>query len=88
VLHWANRSGRRALSQCLRWGAGERYTGSTLAAAAEPWELELAEALEESFAPIRRVAHNVSRFRMAVRQHAKLVREVAERRSREEDPCG
>ena len=84
----ANRSGHRALSQCLRRGAGERYTGSTLVVAAEPWELELANAMEERFATIRLVAHNVSRFRMAVRQHAKLVREIAERRSREEDSCG
>jgi hypothetical protein len=62
----------------LRRGARERYSGSTLAAAVEPWELELAKTMEERFATIRLVAENVSRFRMAVRQHAKLVRQITE----------
>jgi hypothetical protein len=62
----------------LRRGARERYSGSTLAAAVEPWELELAKTMEERFATIRLVADNVSRFRMAVRQHAKLVRQITE----------
>jgi hypothetical protein len=47
-------------------------------AVAQPWELELAEALEERFAEIRRLARSVSRVRMAFRLHAKLERAAAE----------
>jgi hypothetical protein len=45
---------------------------------AQPWELALADALEERFGRIRRLARSVSRVRMAFRQHAKLEWAVGE----------
>ena len=56
----------------------DRYPRSALAGVAQPWEVELAETLEERFAEIRRLARSVSRVRMAFRQHAKLERSKAE----------
>jgi len=83
---WVNRSGSRpqTFTAYLRRGAGERYPRSTLAAVAQPWEIELAETLEERFAEIRRLARGVSRVRMAFRQHAKLERALAEGRGQYE----
>ena len=52
--------------------------GRPLAAVGQPWELALAEKLEDRFAEIRRLARSVSRVRMAFRQHAKLERLLAE----------
>ena len=80
MLRWTNQGGGRPFTRYIRRGAGERYPHSALAAAAEPWELAIADALEERFAEIRRLARNVSRVRMTVRQHAKLERAIAERR--------
>jgi hypothetical protein len=77
---WVNRTGSRArtFTTYLRRGTGYRYSRSALAGVAQPWELALAEALEERFAEIRRLARGVSRVRMAFRQHAKLERMVSE----------
>ena len=50
---------------------------AALAAVSQPWELEIADALEERFAAIRRTARSVSRLRTAFRQHAKLERTLA-----------
>ena len=76
---WVNRSGSRAqtFTTYLRRGHGDRYARATLRAVAQPWELALADTLEERFAEIRRLARSVSRVRMAVRQHAKLERALA-----------
>ena len=77
---WVNRTGSRArtFTTYLRRGRGDRYSRSALAGVAQPWELALAEALEERFAEIRRLARGVSRVRMTFRQHAKLERMVSE----------
>jgi hypothetical protein len=77
---WVNRTGKNAqtFTTYLRRGTGDRYPRSAFAAAAQPWEIELADVLEERFAEIRRVARSVSRVRMAFRLHAKLERTVAE----------
>jgi hypothetical protein len=83
---WVNRTGSRAqtFTNYIRRGTGNRYPRSALAAVARPWELALAEALEERFAEIRRLARGVSRVRTAFRQHAKLERAFAEGRGQ----CG
>ena len=79
---WVNRTGPGAqtFTSYIRRGAGDRYPRSALAGAAQPWELAIADALEDRFAEIRRLARGVSRVRMAVRQHLKLERMMAERR--------
>jgi len=76
---WVNKTGARAqtFTTYLRRGTGDRYPRSAFAAGAQPWEIALAEALEERFAEIRRVARSVSRVRMAFRQHAKLEHTLA-----------
>ena len=81
---WVNRTGSRSqtFTHYIRRGTGDRYPRSALAAAAQPWELELAEALEERCAEVRRLARSVSRVRMAFRQHAKLECAVAEKGER------
>ena len=80
---WVNRTGGqvRTFTTYLRRGSGERYPRSAFAAVSQPWELELAEALEERCAEVRRLARSVSRVRMAFRKHAKLERtlEAADR---------
>ena len=83
---WVNRTGSRAqtFTNYIRRGTGDRYPRSALAAVAHPWELALAEALEERFAEIRRLVRGVSRLRTAFRQHAKLERALAEGRGQ----CG
>ena len=48
--------------------------------------LSWAEALEERFAEIRRLARGVSRVRMAFRQHAKLERMMTEERGQRIQP--
>jgi hypothetical protein len=77
---WVNRAGSRArtFTTYLRRGKGDRYSRSALAGVAQPWELALADALEERFAEIRRLARDVSRVRMVFRQHAKLERMITE----------
>ena len=82
---WVNRTGGqvRTFTTYLRRGSGERYPRSAFAAVAQPWELELAEALEERCAEVRRLARSVSRVRMAFRQHAKLERAIAEQSGEE-----
>ena len=85
---WVNRAGSRArtFTTYLRRGKGDRYSRSVLAGVAQPWELALAEALEERFAEIRRLARGVSRVRMAFRQHAKLERMMTEERGQRIQP--
>ena len=77
---WVNRTGSRSqtFTNYIRRGTGDRYPRSALAGVAQPWELAIAEALEDRFAEIRRTARSVSRVRMAFRQHAKLERSMAE----------
>jgi len=76
---WVNRAGSRSqtFTNYIRRGTGDRYPRSALAAAAQPRELEIADALEDRFAAIRRAARSVSRLRTAFRQHAKLERTLA-----------
>ena len=76
---WVNRTGSRSqtFTHYIRRGTGDRYPRAALAAAAQPWELEIADALEDRFAAIRRSARSVSRLRTAFRQHAKLERTLA-----------
>ena len=77
---WVNKTatGAQTFTTYVRRGTGDRYPRAALAAVAQPWELALAEALEEHFAEIRRLARSVSHVRMAFRQHAKLERALAE----------
>ena len=77
---WVNRTGSRArtFTTYLPRGKGDRYARSTLRGVAQPWELAIAEALEDRFAEIRRTARSVSRVRVGFRQHAKLERSKAE----------
>ena len=77
---WVNRTGSRArtFTNYLPRGKGDRYARSTLRGVAQPWELVIAEELEDRFGQIRRIARSVSRVRMAFRQHAKLERSKAE----------
>ena len=77
---WVNRTGSRArtFTTYLARGQGDRYARSTLRGVAQPWELVIAEELEDRFAEIRRIARSVSRVRMAFRQHAKLERTMVE----------
>ena len=77
---WVNKTatGAQTFTTYLRRGTGDRYPRAALAAVAQPWELALAEELENRFAEIRRLARSVSRVRMAFRQHAKLERAHAE----------
>jgi hypothetical protein len=79
IRRWVNRTGSRArtFTRYLRRGKGDRYARSALGGVAQPWELALADTLEERFAEIRRRARSVSRVRMAFRQHAKLERTLA-----------
>jgi hypothetical protein len=83
---WVNRPGRQArtFTTYLRRGKGDRYARSALGGVTQPWELALADTLEERFDEIRRIARSVSRVRMTVRQHAKLER--AMRNQGEENP--
>jgi hypothetical protein len=76
---WVNKTatGAQTFTTYIRRGSGDRYARAALAAVAQPWELALAEALEDRFAEIRRLAGSVSRVRMAFRQHAKLERALA-----------
>jgi hypothetical protein len=76
---WVNKTatGAQAFTSYIRRGTGDRYPRSALARVAQPWELAIAEELEERFADIRRLARSVSRVRMAFGQHAKLERTVA-----------
>ena len=76
---WVNRTGSRArtFTTYLPRGQGDRYARSTLRGVAQPWELAIAEELEDRFAEIRRIARSVSRVRMAFRQHATLERTLA-----------
>jgi hypothetical protein len=74
---WVNKARAQTFTSYIRRGTGDRYARSALAAVAQPWEVELAEALEERFAEIRCLARSVSRVRMAFRQHAKLERTLA-----------
>jgi hypothetical protein len=76
---WVNKTaaGAQTFTSYIRRGTGDRYPRSALAGVAQPWEVELAETLEERFAEIRRIARSVSRVRMAFRQHAKLERTLA-----------
>jgi hypothetical protein len=78
---WVNRTGSRSqtFTNYIRRGTGDRYPRSALASVAQPWELEIADALEQRFAAIRRTARSVSRLRTAFRQHAKLERTLVER---------
>jgi hypothetical protein len=48
-------------------------------ASPRPWELAIADALEDRFAEIRRLARSVSNVRTAFRHHAKLERTLFER---------
>ena len=77
---WVNKTatGAQTFTTYIRRGTGDRYPRAALAAVAQPWELALAEDLEDRFAEIRRLARSVSRVRMAFRQHAKLERALAE----------
>ena len=74
-----NRTGSRSqtFTHYIRRGTGDRYPRAALAAVSQPWELEIADALEDRFAAIRRTARSVSRLRTAFRQHAKLERTLA-----------
>jgi hypothetical protein len=73
---WANKTaaGAQTFTSYIRRGTGDRYSRSALAGVAQPWELAIADALEDRFAEIRCLARSVSRVRMAFRQHAKLER--------------
>ena len=84
---WANRTatGAQTFTSYIRRGAGDRYPRATLASVAQPWELAIADALEERFAEIRRLARSVSRMRTAFRQHAKLERTLAEKGGPDDD---
>jgi hypothetical protein len=50
------RPGRRPSRSYVRRGTGDRYPRSALAGVAQPWELAIADALEDRFAEIRRLA--------------------------------
>ncbi len=77
---WVNKTGTkpRTFTTYLRRGTGDRYPRSAFTAVAQPWEIALAETLEERFAEIRRLARSVSRVRTAFRLHAKLEQAVSE----------
>jgi hypothetical protein len=81
---WVNKTaaGAQTFTSYIRRGSGDRYPSSAFAAVAQPWELAIADALEDRFAEIRSLARSVSRVRMAFRQHAKLECEVAEKGER------
>ncbi len=87
---WGNNTGTGAqtFTTYLRRGTADRYPRWALASVAQPWELALAEALEDRFAEIRRTARSVSRVRMAFRQHAKLERTMAEGSGQSKDTPG
>ena len=87
---WVNRTttGAQTFTNYIRRGTGDRYPRSALAAVAQPWELEIADALEERFAAIRRAARSVSRVRRAFRQHAKLERTLAGKGRTDDDGVG
>jgi hypothetical protein len=73
---WVNKTavGAQTFTSYIRRGTGDRYSRSALAGVALPWELAIADVLEDRFAEIRRLARSVSRVRTAFRQHAKLER--------------
>ena len=68
---WVNKTatGAQTFTSYIRRGTADRYPRSALASVAQPWELAIAEELEDRFAEIRRTARSVSRVRMAFRQH-------------------
>ncbi|MBK1699402.1 hypothetical protein CKO22_00300 [Thiococcus pfennigii] len=78
---WVNRTtaGARNFTAYVRRGTADRYPRAALAGVAQPWELAIADPLEERFAEIRRLARSVSRVRAAVRQHGRLERKLLER---------
>jgi len=82
---WVNKTaaGAQTFTSYIRRGTGDRYPRSALAGVAQPWELAIADDLEDRFAEIRRLARSVSRVRMAFRQHAKLECAVAEKGGRD-----
>jgi hypothetical protein len=55
---WVNKTaaGAQTFTSYIRRGTGDRYSRSALAAVAQPWELAIADALEDRFAEIRRLA--------------------------------
>jgi hypothetical protein len=81
---WVNKTaaGAQTFTSYIRRGTGDRYPRSALAAVAQPWELAIADSLEDRFAEIRRLARSVSRVRIAFRQHVKLECAVAEKGER------
>jgi hypothetical protein len=87
---WVNKTqaGAQTFTSYIRRGTGDRYPRAALAGVAQPWELAIADALEDRFAEIRRLARSVSRLRMVARQHAKLERIRLERRERDEPRGG
>jgi hypothetical protein len=86
---WVNRTpgGARNFTAYVRRGTADRYPRAALAGVAQPWELAIAEPLEERFAEIRRLARSVSRVRAVVRQHGRLERTLLERHDGDE-PLG
>ena len=81
---WVNKTaaGAQTFTSYIRRGTGDRYPRSALAGVAQPWELAIADDLEDRFAEIRRLARSVSRVRMAFRQHVKLECTVTEKGER------
>ncbi len=77
--HWVQgHQGRRAIhTRYLRRGKGLRYPRSTLSRVAKPWELAMADELEEHFALIRGLLHSIAHVRKVLRKHQAVERSPA-----------
>ena len=75
---WANPQARGATRTAyIRRGRQLRYSRAAFRGLAQPWEIELAEAMEDRFAPIRRLVQSLSALRVQLRQHLRLEQRLA-----------
>jgi hypothetical protein len=75
---WANRNAQGAIyTTYIRRGKGVRYPRAAFRGLTQPWELEIADTLENRFARIRLLVHSLSQLRVAFRQHQRLEQRLA-----------
>jgi hypothetical protein len=73
VCRWANRQGDATVKTAyIRRGAELRYSRAAFRGVAQPWEIDLAEAMEDHFVLIRRLVQSLSALRVQLRQHLRL----------------
>jgi hypothetical protein len=78
VCRWSNRQGGgKVHTAYIRRGAELRYSRAAFGGLAQPWEIDLADAMEHRFVPIRRLVQSLSALRVQLRQHLRLEQRLA-----------